>query len=78
MLQAMKIPDAKVAVDKEWKKVETITAWQMEKVKEKKEAILEAQRDKFSSPLCYICHLRIAELEKCKGRVVLRDDIVKD
>ena len=31
-----------------------------------------------SSPLCCICHLRIAELEKCKGRVVLRDDIVKD
>ena len=28
MLQAMKIPDAKAAVDKEWKKLETIPAWQ--------------------------------------------------
>ena len=33
MPQAMKIPDAKAAVDKEWKKLETIPAWQLEKVK---------------------------------------------
>ena len=33
MPQAMKIPDAKAAVDKEWKKLETIPAWNMEKVK---------------------------------------------
>ena len=41
--QAMKIPDAKAAVDKEWKKLETTPAWQMEKVTSKKEVILEAQ-----------------------------------
>ena len=46
MPQAMKIPDAKAAVDKEWKKLEKIPAWQLEKVKSKKEVILEAQRDK--------------------------------
>ena len=33
MPQAMKIPDAKAAVHKEWKKLETIPAWKMEKVK---------------------------------------------
>ena len=44
--QAIKIPDAKAAVDKEWKKVETIPAWQLEKVKSKKEVILEVQRDR--------------------------------
>ena len=44
--QAMKIPDAKSGVDKEWKKLETIPAWQLDKVKNKKEVILEAQRDK--------------------------------
>ena len=42
--QTMKISDAKAAVEKEWKKLETIPAW--EQVKSKKEVILEAQRDK--------------------------------
>ena len=32
MAQAMKIPDAKAAVDKEWTKLETIPAWQLDKV----------------------------------------------
>ena len=41
MPQAMEIPDAKAAVDEEW-----------EKVKSRKEVILEAQRDKKESPLC--------------------------
>ena len=42
-----KFPDAKAAVDKEWKKLETISAWQLDnKVKSKKEVILEAQRDR--------------------------------
>ena len=34
--QAMKIPDAKAAADKEWKKLETIPAWDVRKVKSKK------------------------------------------
>ena len=42
----MKIPDAKAAVDKEWEKLETIPAWQLDKIKSQKEVILEAQRDK--------------------------------
>ena len=51
----MKIPDAKAAVDKEWKKLETVPAWQLDNVKSKKEVILEAQRDKKKeSPLCHI------------------------
>ena len=33
---AMKIPDAKAAVDKEWTKLETIPAWDVRKVKSKK------------------------------------------
>ena len=39
----MKILDAKAAVDKEWKKLETIPAWQLEK-KSKKEVTLEAPK----------------------------------
>ena len=42
---AMKIPDAKAAVNKEWEKREKLPAWQLNKVKSKKEVILEAQRD---------------------------------
>ena len=64
---------------KEWKKLETIPAWQLEKVKSKKEVILEAQRDKrkvHPPALMDTCHLKNAvletELQKYKGRVVLR------
>ena len=76
--QAMKIPDAKAAVDKEWKKLETIPVWNLEKVKSKKEVILEAQRDKkkvHCATWMDVCHSKNAEfepeLQKYKGRVVL-------
>ena len=36
----------KTAVDKEWKKLETIPAGRLEEVKSKEEVVLEAQRDK--------------------------------
>ena len=39
MLQATKIPDAKAAVDKKWDKLEKIPAWQLTKVRNKKEVI---------------------------------------
>ena len=39
MPQAMKIPAAKAAVDKEWEKLEKISAWNLTKVKSKKEVI---------------------------------------
>ena len=57
----MKIPDAKAAVDKEWKKLETIPAWDVRKVKIKKEVLKEGQKNNnkvhFAS-LMYLCHLR--------------------
>ena len=86
MPQAMKVPDAKAAVDKEWKKLETIPAWKLEKARgKKKKVILEAHRDKkkvhFVS-LMDMCHLKNAELEpklqKCQGRIGPRGDLVKD
>ena len=85
MLQAMKIPAAKAAVDKEWEKLEKISAWNLTKVRSKKDVIDEARTSgakvHFAS-LIDICHLKNAELEtkhqKYKGRVVLRGDIVKD
>ena len=39
----MKIPAAKTAVDKEWEKLEKISAWNLTKVKSKKQVIEEAR-----------------------------------
>ena len=85
MPQAMKIPAAKAAVDKEWEKLEKISAWNLTKVRSKKEVIDEARTTGTKvhvASLMDICHLKNAELEakhqKYKGRVVLRGDTVKD
>ena len=51
ILQAMKIPDAKAAVDKEWENLEKMPAWQQDKVDVKEDVVLEAQKE---SLLCYI------------------------
>ena len=85
MPQAIKIPAAKAAVDKEWEKLEKISAWNLTKVRSKKEVIDEARttgaKVHFAS-LMDICHLTNAELkakhQKYKGGVVLRRYIVKD
>ena len=65
MQTAMKIPDAKAAVEKEWDKV----------VKSKKEIFLEAKKNKNKvhyASVMVLCHFRNAELEpkfqKYKGR----------
>ena len=84
-LKQWRYPAAKAAVDKEWEKLEKILAWNLTKVRSKKEVIDEARtkgaKVHFAS-LMDICHLKNAELEtkhqKNKGRVVLRGDIVKD
>ena len=84
MPQAMKIPAAIAAVDKEWDKLEKISAWNLTKVRNKSEVIDEARTSgakvHFASVMD-ICHLKNAELEakhqKYKGRIVLRGDIVK-
>ena len=43
--QAMKIPAAKAAVDKEWEKLEKIPAWDLTKVRCKSEVIDEARNE---------------------------------
>ena len=83
MSQAMNIPVAKAPADKEWEKLEKISAWNLTKVKSKKQVIDEARTTgatvHFAS-LMDICHLKNAVLEakhqKCN--VVLRGDIVTD
>ena len=85
MSQAIKIRAAKAAVDKEWEKLEKISAWSLTKVRSKKEVIDEARTSGATvhlASLMDICHLKNAELEakhqKYIGRIVLRGDIVKD
>ena len=83
--QALKIPAAKAAVDKEWEKLEKISVRNLTKVQSKKQVIDEARTSgtkiHFGS-LMDIFHLKNTELEakhqNYKGRVVLRGDIVKD
>ena len=85
MPQAMKIPAAKAAVDKDWEKLEKFSAWNLTKVRSKKQVIDEARTSgaevHFAS-LMDICHLKNAALEakhqKYKGRVVLRGVVEKD
>ena len=64
--QAMLIPDAKAAVDKEWETLEKVLEWQLTKVRNKKEVIDEARKEcktvHFAS-FMDICHLKISELE---------------
>ena len=59
MPQALKIPAAKAAVDKEWEKLEKIPAWNLTKVRSKNEVIDEARtkgvKVHFAS-LMDICH----------------------
>ena len=85
MPQAMKIPAAKAAVDKEWENWRKFRAWNLTKVRSKKEVIDEARTsgaNELFASLMDICHLKNAELDakhqKYIGRVVLRGDIVKD
>ena len=85
MPHVMKIPVAKAAVNKEWKKIETIPAEQLEKVRSKKEVIKEAQKNKKKSTLLHwwtsvIWRTRSwsRNSNSTKGRLVLRADIVKD
>ena len=85
MTQAMNIPAAKAAVNSEWEKLDKISAWNLTKVRSKKEVIAEARTEgekvHFASQMD-IRHLKNAELEakhqKYKGRVVLRGDTAKD
>ena len=45
MPQGMQNLEAKEAVDKEWEKLEKLLAWQLSKVKSKREAVVETQRE---------------------------------
>ena len=55
------IPDAKAAVGKEWEKLEKMPAWQVAKVKRKREVIQQSQKEQRTvhfATLMDSCHLK--------------------
>ena len=54
MPQAMKIPEAKAALNKEWEELEKIPAWNLEKMKSKKDVFSGSTKRERESPLCCI------------------------
>ena len=77
MDRAMKIPNAKAAVDKEWEKLEKLPAWQMTKVKSKSRGHSGSTKIAKNSPLYLEEWLRVGEdstgdLEKILLRQFLR------
>ena len=54
MPQAMKIPAAKAAVDKEWEQLEKFSAWNLTKVRRKKKVIDEARTSGATVHFCII------------------------
>ena len=81
----MNIPEAKAAVDKEWSKLKSLLAWDDIQVKPKAAVVQTAKKEGKTihfANLVDLCHLKNAELarhlQSCKGRVVLREDNVKD
>ena len=77
MPQAMKIPAAKAAVDKEWEKLEKMSAWNLTKVKSKKRVIDEARtsgvkvRFRLTDGHLSCEECRETKHQQYKGRVVL-------
>ena len=84
--QALKIPDAKAAVDKEWDKLEKIAARHESKDSKRNKRCSMKQEEKakqFILQLLWTCVISNAQNRKndsknCKGRVVPRGEIVKD
>ena len=81
----MKIPKAREAINKEWKKLEDRTAWDLSQVWERTKVQQWAKRKNYTvhfgtlTTLCHIKHSELAEIYRVyKGRVVFRGDNIKD
>ena len=64
MPQAMKIPAAKAAVDKEWEKLEKIPAWDLTKVRSKKKEVIDEARTKGAK--VHFASLMDMSFEECR------------
>ena len=64
MPQALTIPDAKAAVEKQCEKLENIPSWQLTKIRNKKDVIEDARtkgRKVLFASLMDLCHLKTSE-----------------
>ena len=79
--QAMKIPDTKAAVDKEWKKLETMPACNWRKSRARRKLFSKHKETKKKSTLQHVWTYATSKTrilnQKYKGRVVHRGDTVK-
>ena len=80
----MKIPDANAVVDKDWNMLKNLSAWLESKEKSEREVTDRAQKECKTlnvATLMGLCFLKNWEsdkrLQKNKGLVVLRGDVVK-
>ena len=85
--KALKIPEGRAALDKEWAKLERPDrpAWDVTKVRPRAEVEAESERTGIHAhfgSLMDLCHIKNSQLGKefwtYKGRIVFRGDIVKD
>ena len=83
--RALKMSDAKAALEKEWKKLEDRKAWDVTKVRPRAEVEAESKASGIPAhfgSLMDLCHIKNSQLGKefwtYKGRIVFRGDIVKD
>ena len=83
--KALRIPEAREALEAEWTKLERKKAWDISKVRPKAAVIREAKaqgRSVHFGSLMDLCHLKNSQMGEefwsYKGRIVFRGDIVKD
>ena len=83
--QALKIPEAKAALEKEWKKLEGINSWDVKGVQPRQKVIDRARKSGITihfGNIMPLCHQKNAEqgieFRSYKGRIVFRGDAVKD
>ena len=85
MSDAMKIPKAKEALDKEWDKLGIKNAWDLKTVRPRQQVIKDAKKNNATvhfGNLMELCHKKHSEqseeMHRYNGRVVFRGDNVKD
>ena len=85
LTQAMRIPDAKAALEKRWKKLEGINSWDVKGVQPRQKVIERARKSGITihfGNIMPLCHQKNAEqgieFRSYKGRIVFRGDAVKD
>ena len=83
--KALRDPKGRAALNKEWDKLDNITAWDVSKVQPRAKVVAQAKKDKVPvhfGDIMQLCHIKNSELDEwlqsMKGRIVFRGDGVTD